>query len=62
MGIEDDNVNVAQLDDSTAQEVVKRLNNPAQSPDKWSIEAYPNGTSVLFFDNRLYIPDDLMIR
>ena len=56
-----DAVVLAQADDSMAQEVIKRLNDPAQSPDKWSVEADPNGTSVLFYDSRMYIPDDLTV-
>ena len=57
-----DAVVMAQLDDSLAQEVMKRLNDPAQSPDKWTIEVDPNGTSVLFYDSRMYIPHNLAVR
>ena len=53
---------LAQADNSVAQEVIKHLNDPAQSPDKWLIEVDPNGSPVLFYDSRMYIPDDLAVR
>ena len=52
---------MAQLDDSLAQEVMKCLIDPAKSPDKWTIEVDPNGTSVLFYNSLMYILDDLAV-
>jgi hypothetical protein len=57
-----DAVAKAQLGDKYAQEVLLSLNNPKQSLVKWTTEAYPNGTLALFYDGRIYIPDDLELR
>jgi transposase InsO family protein len=57
-----DAVAKAQLGDKYAQEVLLSLNDPEQSPVKWTTEAYPNGTLALFYDGRMYIPDDLELR
>jgi len=51
----------AQQKDEFAQEAIKRLNDPSQSPTKWSIEVDPHGSNVLFFDSQMYIPDNLSV-
>jgi hypothetical protein len=52
----------AQLGDKYAQEVLLSLNDPEQSLAKWTTEAYPNGMLALFYDGRMYIPDNLELR
>src|ERR1700731_4213698 len=44
-----DAVAQAQQGDSHAQEVLKSLNDPSQSPALWTLEVDPNGTTCLFY-------------
>jgi len=57
-----DAVALAQKNDEAALEALHCLADPLDSPGKWSIEEGPNETSCLFYDNRLYIPNDLDLR
>ena len=57
-----DAVAIAQKGDTYAQEVLESLNDQSQSPIKWTIEEDPNGSKHLFYDGRMYIPDDLTLR
>jgi len=57
-----DAVALAQKTDEAALEALRRLADPSDPPGKWSIEEGPNETSCLFYDNRLYIPNDLDLR
>jgi hypothetical protein len=50
------------IGDKYAQEVLLLLNDPEQSLVKWTIEAYPNRALALFYNGRMYIPDDLELR
>ena len=48
--------------DETAQEALKQLSDPQVSPTSWSIEPSSDNSStshLLFYNGRLYIPDDL---
>jgi len=57
-----DAVALAQKADEAALEVLHRLSDPSDPSSKWSIEKGPNELSCLFYDNRLYIPNDLDLR
>ena len=57
-----DAVVLAQKTDEAALEALRRLSDPSDPPGKWSIEEGPNELSCLFYDNRLYIPNDLDLR
>ena len=58
-----DAVMKAQEDDETAQEALARLSDPSHSPTKWMIEeGFRDGLKCLFYDGRLYVPDDLTLR
>src|ERR1700688_305029 len=57
-----DAVATAQLGDTYAQEVLESLNDPSKSPAPWTREVDPNGTNFLFYNGRLYIPDDLRLQ
>jgi len=57
-----DAVALAQKTDEAALEALRCLADPSDPPGKWSIEEGPNETSCLFYDNRLYIPNDLDLR
>ena len=57
-----DAVAKAQLGDGMTQEVLSQLADPSQSPAKWSTEEDPNGAKLLFYDGRMYIPDDLLLK
>lgn len=52
----------AQLDDKLAKEAIARLSDPLHPPVKWQIERDPNAPSCLFYDGRLYVPDNLKLR
>jgi len=54
-----DTVALAQKTDEAALEALRHLADPSDLPGKWSIEDGPNETSCLFYNNRLYIPNDL---
>src|SRR5258705_449163 len=48
--------------DVTAQEALTKLTDPEIQPTKWRIEEGPDGSRCLFYDGRLYVPDDLDLR
>lgn len=56
-----DTVAIAQKDDAYAREVLASLNDQLQSPVKWTTEVDPNGSTHLFYDGRMYIPDNLSL-
>jgi len=51
-----------QIDDKLAKETIAQLSDPSNPPAKWQIETDPNETTCLFYDGRLYVPDDLDLR
>jgi hypothetical protein len=51
----------AQLDDKLAKEVIACLSD-LHPPTKWQIERDPNAPSCLFYNGRLYVPDNLDLR
>jgi hypothetical protein len=57
-----DAVVTGQKDDSTALEALDRLQDPATQPTKWRLEEGPNTSKCLFFDGKMYVPDDLELR
>jgi hypothetical protein len=57
-----DAVAKAQISDAFTQEAIAKLSDPANPQDKWTIEADPHGSKILFFNNRMYIPDILDLR
>jgi hypothetical protein len=57
-----DAVAKAQLGDKYAQEALLSLNDPKQSPVKWTTEVDSNGRLILFYNERMYIPDNLELR
>jgi hypothetical protein len=54
-----DTVAKAQLSNKLAQEAIVRLSDPSNPPTKWQLERDPNETMCLFFDGRLYVPDNI---
>ena len=48
--------------DDYALDVLSKLNDPSQSPVKWSSETDPNGSKLLFYNDRMYVPNDLDLR
>ena len=52
----------AQKSDSLALEALEKIADPSTLPSKWTTEKDPNGTTCLFYDGRLYVPDDLTLR
>src|SRR5919199_996078 len=57
-----DAVAKAQLSDEYALEALNWLSDPSNPPGHWTVEEGPNGTLCLFYDGRLYIPNDLDLR
>ena len=57
-----DAVAMGQSADSTAREALARLNNPLTQPTKWHLENGPNSMKCLFYDGKMYVPDDLDLR
>ena len=56
-----DAVAVAQKKDNLVQDTVSRLSEPSVSPQRWTIETSgpDSSTHLLFYNGRLYIPDNL---
>jgi len=54
-----DAVALAQKTNEADLEALRHLSDPSDPPSKWSIEEGPNGLGCLFYDDRLYIPNDL---
>ena len=52
----------AQATDKFMQDELSKLPNPSDPPSKWSIEEDSNGSKTLFYDGRMYIPDNLPLR
>jgi hypothetical protein len=52
---------LAQRSDALALEALAKLADPLTLPVKWMTEKDPNGTTCLFYDRRLYVPDDLTL-
>ena len=48
-----------QKEDVTAQAALTQLQDPALQPTKWQLEEGPNGSKCLFYDNRMFVLDDL---
>ena len=57
-----DAVAKAQVNDELALEVLRKFSTPLNPPEKWTIETDPNGSKILFYDQRMYVPDDLLLR
>jgi hypothetical protein len=57
-----DTVVTGQKDDLTALEAFDHLQDPATQPTKWQLEEGPNTSKCLFFDGKMYVPDDLKLR
>src|SRR6266545_399813 len=51
----------AQKNDELAQEATRNLADPSVSPSRWTIETsgLDSSTRLLFYNGRLYIPDNL---
>ena len=56
-----DAVAAAQKEDNLVQDAVSTLSEPSVSPQHWTIETSgpDSSTRLLFYNGRLYIPDDL---
>src|SRR5260370_26893112 len=48
----------AQLSDRQVLDVLSKLSD-SRTPSKWTSERGPNDSTTLFYDSRMYIPDDL---
>ena len=57
-----DAVAKGQSADSTALEAVAELNDSSTQPTKWHLEKRLNAPPCLFYDGRIYVPDDLALR
>jgi hypothetical protein len=57
-----DAVVAGQKEDTTAKSALLNLHDPADQPTKWQLEDGPNGSKCLFYDGRMYVPDDLDLR
>ena len=57
-----DAVAIAQKGDTYTLKVLKTLNDDTLSPLKWTKEEDPNRSIHLFYEGRMYIPDDLTLR
>src|SRR5258705_8856514 len=51
-----------QRKDGTAQEVLVKLSDPEIQHTKWRVEEGPDSSRCLFYDGKLYVPDDLDLR
>src|SRR6267154_837770 len=56
-----DAVTKAYLSDRQAQNVLSELSD-SRTPSKWTSERGPNDSMTLFYDGRMYIPNDLGLR
>src|SRR6267154_5148703 len=56
-----DAVAKGQESDEAAQEALKRIQDPANLATKWSMEEAPDAPRCLFYNGRLYVPDDLVL-
>ena len=57
-----DAVITAQAKDETALDALSKLQTQGDQDPDWHLETKPDGTTCLFFKNRLYIPDDSALR
>jgi len=57
-----DAVTLGQSKDSTAQDALDKLNDPEDQATQWHLEDGPNGSKCLFFNGKMYVPDDLDLR
>src|ERR1700694_3061474 len=57
-----DAVTTGQGDDITAQEALAKLQDPSDQPMKWSRGEGPNNSRCLFYNGKMYVPDDLDLR
>jgi len=48
-----------QKEDSMALEALEQLQDPAPQSMKWQLEEGPHGSKCLFYDGKMYVPDDL---
>ena len=55
-------VKSGQDNDPTAQDALQRLQDATDRPNKWTIEAGPENTRCLFYNGKMYVPDDLNLR
>src|SRR6267154_3872596 len=56
-----DAVAKGQESDEAAREVLRWIQDPANLTTKWSMVEAPNAPKCLFYDGRLYVPDDLAL-
>jgi hypothetical protein len=54
-----DAVVTGQQDNSTALEAFDHLQDSVTQPTKWRLEEGPNTSKCLFYDSKMYVPDDL---
>ena len=57
-----DTVAKAQVNDKLALEVLRKFLTPSNPPEKWTIETDPNDSKILFYDQRMYVLDDLLLQ
>jgi len=51
-----------QCEDSTAQAALEQLQDSSPEMVKWQIEEGPNGSKCLFYDSKMFVPDNLDLR
>jgi len=51
-----------QHEDSTAQAALEQLQDSSPETIKWQLEEGPNGSKCLFYDGKMFVPDDLDLR
>jgi len=54
-----DAVVMGQKEDSMALEALEQLQDPAPQPMKWQLEEGPHDSKCLFYNGKMYVPDDL---
>src|SRR5260370_3224028 len=57
-----DAVVTGQRSDVTAQEALSKLQDSSNQSEKWSLEEGPSGSCCLFYNGKMYVPDDLDLR
>ena len=56
-----DTVAKGQLTNNSALEAIKHLTNPENQPNKWRLEDGADSQKCLFYNDKMYVPDNIAL-